>query len=106
MTVESHNPYASPQVDNTLPTDYQSGKCPECDSTDLIRPRFTNWGGWVGPWVLRHVNCQNCQYEFNSKTGNTNKTNIMVYQVFSVVAFLLGLGSLALFLAWELDWIG
>ncbi|PHS12289.1 MAG: hypothetical protein COA78_08535 [Blastopirellula sp.] len=106
MTIESQNPYASPLVDESSSHLYQTGKCPECDSADLTRPRFTNWGGWIGPWFLRHVICQNCQYEFNFKSGYTNKTNIMMYQVFSVIALLLGLASLALFLAWELDWIG
>jgi hypothetical protein len=54
----------------------------------------TWWGGVIGPRILNHVKCNQCGQTFNSKTGRSNTTGIIVY---SVVTGVICLIILALF---------
>ena len=52
-------------------------------------PSFTWWGGAIGPRLLSHAKCLDCGAGYNWKTGRSNTTAIIIYQVVGVV---LGLG--------------
>jgi hypothetical protein len=60
--------------------------CPECNSTDLKKPRWTWWGGVIGPRLMNHTVCRNCGFGFNAKTRKSNKTTISLYIGISLLA--------------------
>jgi ribosomal protein L32 len=56
--------------------------CPNCgERGDAHRVSYTLWGGFVGPWLLTHVRCNNCGTAYNGKTGNYNTTGIVLWVV-------------------------
>ena len=79
----------------------QSVPCPNCGSTNIKKVSYTWWGGALGPSMFKHVKCQNCKTEYNGKTGQSNKQNIIIY---TLVTFLIsfcvcgGFAFLAFFL--------
>jgi hypothetical protein len=59
-----------------------SAPCPKCKNDKAPkRPRFTWWGGVVGPKLLHHAVCSKCGTGFNAKTGKPNLGPIIVYSV-------------------------
>jgi hypothetical protein len=66
----------------------QYAPCPNCGSTNATKVNFTWWGGALGPAMFTHVRCNNCNTQYNGKTGKSNTNNIIIY---SVVGFLLAL---------------
>lgn len=64
----------------------QYAPCPNCGSTNAKKLSYTWWGGALGPAMFTHVRCNNCNTEYNGKTGKSNTNNIIIY---SVVAFVL-----------------
>lgn len=87
-----------PQGGPVLP--YQAGgglRCPRCGSPMVKPVKFTWWGGLLGPKMLKHTKCDSCSFTFNAKTGKSNTTAIIIYQV---VAFGIAIGIfLLLFLS-------
>jgi hypothetical protein len=90
------NPYASPPT--VLPErpavaevveqrGSGPGFCPKCGSDKHKTPSFTLWGGAIGQRIISHVKCQKCGTGFNSKTGESNLRNIILYQavIFAIV---------------------
>ena len=81
------------------PTQY--APCPNCGQTNATPVSYTWWGGVIGPKMLTHVKCQNCNTQYNGKTGKSNTQGIIIY---SVVLFFLafcacgGLTVLSIFL--------
>jgi hypothetical protein len=76
--------------------------CPECgERGDARRVSYTLWGGFVGPWLLTHVRCNNCGAAYNGKTGNSNTTAIVLWVVIplgiGIVGVVLGLIAEALY---------
>ncbi len=62
--------------------------CPKCGSKSISKVKYTWWGGVIGPKLLHHTKCDSCGYTFNSKTGKSNTTGIIIYSVvLFVVAF-------------------
>ncbi|HET7145161.1 MAG TPA: hypothetical protein VFI68_14170 [Anaerolineales bacterium] len=59
------------------PTQY--APCPNCGQSNAKKIRYTWWGGALGPAIFSHVKCQNCGTEYNGKTGQSNKQNIVIY---------------------------
>jgi len=87
---DPNNPYSAPQnpyEQQWQPGRQQPGRCPNCGSPDSRVPSFTWWGGAVGHRILSHVICNHCNKGFNSKTGGSNTTGIVIYSV--VVALVL-----------------
>ena len=81
--------------------DYFSGSsnphapCPNCGNSSAGPVSFTWWGGVLGPRLLHHVRCQNCQECYNGKTGRSNNTAITIYVV---VSALIGIGIFVLYM--------
>jgi len=76
------NPYASPKgADTTQGGVRGNAACPNCGSHQYKPVAFSLWGGVLGPKLLNHVKCMNCRTKFNGKTGRSNLTAIIVYQV-------------------------
>ena len=46
---------------------------------------FTWWGGIVGPKILSHVKCADCNKEFNGKSGKDNTTGIIIYSIVALI---------------------
>lgn len=89
----SENPFESP---TDVPVDYQvrgPGICPYCGGADFNRPYFTHWGGYVGPWLLTHAVCRQCNRGFNARSGTSNLLNIALYQIGSVALVLAALAA-------------
>jgi len=64
--------------------------CPNCQSTAVYSVKFTWWGGVLGPKMLNHTQCTNCNTTYNGKTGKSNTQGIVVYSlVIFAVVFLL-----------------
>jgi len=65
----------------------QYAPCPSCGQNNAKKIGFTFWGGALGPTLFTHVKCQNCQTEYNGKTGKSNQQNIYIYLVGSFLIF-------------------
>lgn len=63
--------------------------CPRCGAQEAQPVGFTWWGGMLGPKLLSHVRCPRCRMEYNGKTGASNTTGIILYQVAGVVIAIL-----------------
>jgi hypothetical protein len=68
--------------------------CPNCGGSNAAKVSFTWWGGALGPALLTHVKCPDCKTAYNGKTGQSNTTAIIIYQV---IAFAI---VVAIFIAW------
>ncbi|TWT31683.1 hypothetical protein [Blastopirellula retiformator] len=98
------NPFQSP---TDVADDYLvrgPGICPYCGDADFERPYFTNWGGYIGPWLLTHAVCRRCGHGFNVNSGTSNLLNIALYQISSVLLVILALavGFFYILPAWKL----
>ena len=72
--------------------------CPGCGAeSGHRRPKFTWWGGLLGPKLLHHTVCGACGTGFNGRTGNPNKGAITLYMVVGVVVSVLA-GLMILFM--------
>lgn len=92
MTTPSENPYASPQTPSLKPPaawpppgSVESAPCPQCRNAVARKIEFTWWGGLLGPRMLNHVKCLVCGTTFNAKTGRSNFTAIVLYQVITLI---------------------
>lgn len=71
-------PYATP-LEYAVPN--AGIACPRCGHFGAKPVSFTWWGGVIGPKMLHHTKCDNCRYKFNAKTGKSNMTAIVIYQI-------------------------
>lgn len=62
-------------MQNTIPY----APCPNCGQSNAKQVNFTWWGGALGPRLFTHVKCQNCNTEYNGKTGKSNQQSIIIY---------------------------
>ena len=69
--------------------------CPHCGSTEMKPIRFTWWGGFIGPWLLRYSRCRSCRRKFALRTGRHRRLAILIYNLF---VFALGASLLYLVL--------
>jgi hypothetical protein len=54
--------------------------CPKCAAdVEPLPVGFTWWGGFVGPKMLKHVECPACHARFNGETGTSNEGAIRLY---------------------------
>ena len=86
------NPYASPQTApiapplGSPPADaVQAAPCPNCGNVYARKIEFTWWGGLIGPRMFHHVKCLQCRKTYNAKTGRSNFTAILLYQVVTLI---------------------
>jgi transposase-like protein len=68
-----------------MQTQSQYAPCPNCGQSNAKKVGYTWWGGALGPSMFTHVKCQNCNTQYNGKTGKSNQTNIILYFVVSFV---------------------
>lgn len=72
----------------------ETAPCPSCGAeSGHSRPKFTWWGGLLGPKLLHHAICGQCRTGFNARTGQPNAGAIAVYVLVGVV---IGAGLAAL----------
>jgi len=53
--------------------------CYNCQKIDYKKVKSTWWGGLLGPQLLNHVKCNNCDTTYNGKTGQSNNKAILMY---------------------------
>jgi predicted nucleic-acid-binding Zn-ribbon protein len=94
------NPYASPQVPVAQLAGSVPGRCPKCGSTEYRKVSFTWWGGLLGPKLFSHVKCTRCGQGYNSKTGELNTTNIIIYVVVAFAIAFVVFAVLGAMAAW------
>jgi hypothetical protein len=63
----------------------QYAPCPKCGQSNAKKVGYTWWGGALGPSMFTHVKCQNCDTQYNGKTGQSNQKNIIIYFLVSLV---------------------
>ena len=66
--------------------------CPKCGGLNASKVNYTWWGGFLGPRLLHHVQCTSCGTAYNSKSGKSNTTAIIIYYA---VIFGIGLACVA-----------
>jgi len=59
----------------------QTAACPNCGQSNATPVRYTWWGGAIGPKMMSHVKCQNCNTQYNGKTGKSNTQSIIIYNL-------------------------
>ncbi len=74
----------------------QYAPCPKCGQSNAKKVSYTWWGGALGPSMFTHVKCQNCNTQYNGKTGQSNQNNIIIYFVVSFVIVFFVCGGLGL----------
>jgi len=77
----------------------QYAPCPNCGQNNAKKVSFTWWGGALGPGLMKHVKCQNCNTEYNGKTGKSNQQNILIYFAVTFLIAFCACGGLALLAA-------
>jgi len=55
--------------------------CPQCGDSNVHRPGFTWWGGFIGAKMLNHTICRGCGFGYNGVTGLSNRNKIITYFV-------------------------
>src|SRR5205823_11624228 len=43
--------------------------CPQCGAYGARRVKWTFWGSFYGPAMFNHVECPDCGYRYNGRTG-------------------------------------
>jgi uncharacterized protein (DUF983 family) len=81
-----------PPFPPSQPIEYASrAGCPKCGSGNCTPITFTWWGGVLGPKLMNHTKCNQCGSTFNRKTGKSNGTAILIYNLvglaIGIVAF-------------------
>ncbi len=80
-----------------MPDPIQYAPCPNCGQSNAKKVGYTWWGGALGPSMFTHVKCQNCNTQYNGKTGQSNQQNIIIYFLVSLaISFCLCGGVAAL----------
>lgn len=69
-----------------MQTSTQYAACPQCGQSNAKPVNYTWWGGAIGPKMMSHVKCQNCNTQYNGKTGKSNTQSIIIY---NLVVFIL-----------------
>ncbi len=62
----------------------QYAPCPNCGSTNATRIGFTWWGGALGPALLKLVRCNQCNTQYNGKTGKSSTKGIILYSIVGI----------------------
>lgn len=55
--------------------------CPQCKSVNVKRVKWTPWGANVGPMLIKHVKCVECNTAYHGKTGQSNLQSIVTFVV-------------------------
>lgn len=63
----------------------QGPKCPQCGSEASTKVSYTWWGGVLGPRMMNLVKCAQCRCQFNSKTGQSARNAILIYNVVAIL---------------------
>jgi hypothetical protein len=65
--------------------------CPRCHGPNVRKPSWTWWGGFLGPKMINHWQCGNCNFGFNPTTGRSTSGAIGIYFAVSfAIAIVLG----------------
>ncbi len=78
-----------------MQTPTQTAPCPNCGQSNAKPVTYTWWGGAIGPKMLNHVKCQNCNTQYNGKTGKSNTQSIIIYNLVVFVIAFCACGGLA-----------
>jgi len=70
--------------------------CPKCSNREIIRIKFTWWGGILGPKLFHYVRCAKCGTSYNGKKGASGQFGITVFVTISII-----LGFLLFFLLFK-----
>jgi len=76
--------------------------CPRCGARGAERVIFTFWGSFYGPALFSHVQCPQCYYKYNGKTGKSNRIPATLFVLVPLILILAIIGGVV-FLAVSLS---
>jgi len=68
--------------------------CPNCGTDGATRVKWTSWGSFYGPRLFTHVQCPECAYCYNGKTGRSNALAAAMFVLVPLLGILAILGGL------------
>lgn len=77
--------------------------CPRCATEGPKRVTWTSWGSFYGPRLFNHVQCPECGYCYNGKTGRSNAlpaTIFVLMPLLGILAILGGIGYVVVQRGW------
>ncbi len=69
--------------------------CPRCGARRSQRVVFTFWGSFYGPALFTHVQCPECRYKYNGKTGRSNLIPAIIFVTVPLLLILTIIAGLA-----------
>jgi hypothetical protein len=60
-------------------------KCPHCGAQNATPVKYTLWGGWSGPAMLKLVKCDKCGRAYSGKTGKSAGGGIALHIAVTIV---------------------
>jgi hypothetical protein len=83
----------APGPGSGYPSASEGPVCPRCQNTHCSTPKYTWWGGFLGPKIIPHVKCGGCGYSFKPTTGQPITGAIIIYSVVvAVIVFAIVIG--------------
>jgi predicted Zn finger-like uncharacterized protein len=68
--------------------------CPQCGAYGARRVKWTFWGSFYGPAMFTHVECPDCGYRYNGRTGGSNLVPAIVFVTVPLLLILGIIGGL------------
>jgi hypothetical protein len=66
--------------------------CPQCGAEGATRVKWTAWGSFYGPALFTHVQCPECNYCYNGKTGRSNMLAASMFVAIPLIGILAIIG--------------
>jgi hypothetical protein len=75
--------------------------CPKCGGKDVVRIRWTPWGGFLGPLLFRLVRCLDCGSRHAARTKASERQVIGSYlRIVMPLVVVVGVGMVYGLVAW------
>jgi DNA-directed RNA polymerase subunit RPC12/RpoP len=94
--------YCRAWIDEEADYETEYVACPRCGARRSERVVFTFWGSFYGPALFTHVQCPECYYKYNGRTGRSNLIPAILFvmvPLLLILAVIAGVVFLAISLA-------
>jgi hypothetical protein len=80
-------------------------RCPRCEAPNPKKVKWTAWGSFYGPAMFSHVQCQECGYCYNGKTGGSNLIPAIIFVTVPLLG-ILGIIGAIFYVIFSRGWMG